>query len=102
MNADTVSFGEIIVILLVVVLLFGPDKIPEIARGLGQGVRAMKDATDNIKREIMSQVDDSGSVKEIENEINESKKIMDKKVNEVTDHLNDIMDDTFDGPIKRS
>jgi sec-independent protein translocase protein TatA len=97
-----VSFGEIIVILLVVVLLFGPDKIPEIARGLGQGVRAMKDATDNIKREIMSQVDDSGSVKEIENEINESKKIMDKKVNEVTDHLNDIMDDTFDGPIKRS
>jgi sec-independent protein translocase protein TatA len=97
-----VSFGEIIVILLVVVLLFGPDKIPEIARGLGQGVRAMKDATDNIKREIMSQVNDSESVKEIENEINEAKKNMNKKVNEITDHLNDITDDTYEGPIKRS
>ncbi|WP_303840024.1 twin-arginine translocase TatA/TatE family subunit [Apibacter mensalis] len=96
------SFGEIIVILLVVVLLFGPDKIPEIARGLGQGVRAMKDATDNIKREIMAQVDDNGSVKEVEDEINEAKKSMDKKVNESTDHLNDFMDDTFDGPVKRS
>lgn len=96
------SFGEIIVILLVVVLLFGPDKIPEIARGLGQGVRAMKDATDNIKREIMSQVDDNGSVKKIEDEINEAKKNMDQKVSEATDHLNDFMDDTFDGPVKRS
>lgn len=96
------SFGEIIVILLVVVLLFGPDKIPEIARGLGQGVRAMKDATDNIKREIMSQVDDNGSVKEIEDEINEAKKSMDQKLNEAADHLNDFMDDTFDGPVKRS
>lgn len=96
------SFGEIIVILLVVVLLFGPDKIPEIARGLGQGVRAMKDATDNIKREIMSQVDDNGSVKEIEDEINEAKKSMDQKVNEAADRLNDFMDDTFDGPVKRS
>jgi len=96
-----VSFGEIIVILLVVVLLFGPDKIPEIARGLGQGVRAMKDATDNIKREVMSQIDDNGAVKQIEDEISEAKKNMDKTSNEVTNNLNDLLDDTIDGPIKR-
>ncbi|MCT6868483.1 twin-arginine translocase TatA/TatE family subunit [Apibacter sp.] len=95
------SFGEIIVILLVVVLLFGPDKIPEIARGLGQGVRAMKDATDNIKREVMSQIDDNGAVKQIEDEISEAKKNMDKTSNEVTNNLNDLLDDTIDGPIKR-
>ncbi|WP_295841284.1 twin-arginine translocase TatA/TatE family subunit [uncultured Apibacter sp.] len=95
------SFGEIIVILLVVVLLFGPDKIPEIARGLGQGVRAMKDATDNIKREVMSQIDNNGAVKQIEDEISEAKKNMDKTSNEVTNNLNDLLDDTIDGPIKR-
>ena len=95
------SFGEIIVILLVVVLLFGPDKIPEIARGLGQGVRAMKDATYNIKREVMSQIDDNGAVKQIEDEISEAKKNMDKTSNEVTNNLNDLLDDTIDGPIKR-
>jgi TatA/E family protein of Tat protein translocase len=97
-----VSFGEIIVIILVAVLLFGPDKIPEIARGLGQGVRAMKDATDNIKREVMSQIEDSGSIKEIEDEIKEAKKTMDDTVNDTNKNVNDFFDNTFEGPVKRS
>jgi len=43
---------EIILILLVVLLLFGAKRIPEIARGLGKGIREFKDATNDIKREI--------------------------------------------------
>ena len=43
---------EIILILLVVLLLFGAKRIPEIARGLGKGIREFKDATHDIKREI--------------------------------------------------
>lgn len=44
------SFGEMIVIVLaIVVILFGPDKIPEIARGLGQGIRKMKGAMEDVK-----------------------------------------------------
>jgi sec-independent protein translocase protein TatA len=43
---------EIVVIMLVVVMLFGSKKIPELARGLGKGMRELKDASDEIKREI--------------------------------------------------
>jgi sec-independent protein translocase protein TatA len=43
---------EILLILLVVLLLFGAKRIPEMARGLGKGIREFKDATNDIKREI--------------------------------------------------
>ncbi|MAD50015.1 MAG: twin-arginine translocase TatA/TatE family subunit [Flavobacteriales bacterium] len=45
---------EIVIIMLVVVMLFGSKKIPEIARGLGKGMRELKDASNDIKREIRS------------------------------------------------
>ena len=45
---------EIIIIMLVVVMLFGSKKIPEIARTLGKGIREMKDASNDIRREIRS------------------------------------------------
>ena len=44
--------GEIIVVLLVVLLFFGSSKIPELARGLGKGIREFKDATSGVQREI--------------------------------------------------
>jgi sec-independent protein translocase protein TatA len=43
---------EWIVIALVVVIFFGAKKIPEIARGMGKGIREFKDATKEIKKEI--------------------------------------------------
>ena len=43
---------EIILILVVVLLLFGAKRIPEIARGLGKGIREFKDATNDIKQEL--------------------------------------------------
>ncbi len=45
---------EILIIMLVVVMLFGSKKIPEIARALGKGIREMKDASNDIRREIRS------------------------------------------------
>lgn len=45
---------EILIIMLVVVMLFGSKKIPEIARALGKGIREMKDASNEIRREIRS------------------------------------------------
>lgn len=44
--------GEVVMILMVVLLLFGANKIPELARGLGKGMREFKDATNGIQREI--------------------------------------------------
>ena len=44
--------GEIVLIALVVLLLFGGKKIPELMRGLGRGVREFNDAKSGIKSEI--------------------------------------------------
>ncbi|MCG8388437.1 MAG: twin-arginine translocase TatA/TatE family subunit [Cytophagales bacterium] len=43
---------EWIVIILVVLIFFGAKKIPELARGLGKGIREFKDATKEIKQDI--------------------------------------------------
>jgi sec-independent protein translocase protein TatA len=52
---------EILLIFLVVLLVFGAKRIPEIARGLGKGIREFKDATANIKHELTVE-DDSHRV----------------------------------------
>ena len=44
--------GEILLVLLVVLMFFGSKSIPDLARGLGKGLREIREATDNIKREI--------------------------------------------------
>ena len=44
--------GEIIIIALVVLLLFGGKKIPELMRGLGKGVKSFKDGMKGIEKEI--------------------------------------------------
>ena len=43
---------EWVLILVVVLLLFGGKKIPELMRGLGRGMREFNDAKSNVKREI--------------------------------------------------
>ena len=43
---------ELMLIMLVVLLLFGGSKLPELARGLGKGMREFKDASEGVKREI--------------------------------------------------
>jgi sec-independent protein translocase protein TatA len=42
---------EIIIVLVIVLLLFGGRKIPELMRGLGKGIREFKDASDSDKNE---------------------------------------------------
>ncbi len=43
---------EIIIIFLVILLIFGAKRIPEIARGLGKGIREFKSATSEISKEL--------------------------------------------------
>ncbi len=47
-----IGAGEIIVIALIVLLLFGGKKIPELMKGIGKGVRSFKDGVNNIERDI--------------------------------------------------
>jgi len=51
---------EIIIILLFIVMFFGSEKIPELAKGLGKAMREVKDASNDIKKEIR---DSSNSIK---------------------------------------
>lgn len=44
--------GEIIVVVLVFLIFFGAKNVPEIARGLGKGMREFKDAANDIQKEI--------------------------------------------------
>lgn len=61
-----ISGGEIFIVLLVVFLFFGPDKIPEIARWIGKGIGEVKKATSEIRDELTRETED---IKKQANEI---------------------------------
>ena len=104
-----ISGAEIFVVLIITVMLFGADKLPEIARGLGKGMRQIKDATNDIKREIKNSADkndfDIDVVSKVRNEINRVKdnigdfsRPMKKITNTLEDSINPIKDN--DGNLK--
>jgi sec-independent protein translocase protein TatA len=53
-----IGFPELIIIFLVLLLVFGAKRIPEIARGIGKGIREFKSATNEISREIEAESQD--------------------------------------------
>ena len=73
-----ISGAEIFVIFLIVLLLFGADKIPDIAKGLGKGIRQVKDATKEIKTEIKKSAKSKGvDTKSISDQIDKVKEDID-------------------------
>jgi len=74
---------EIVVIVLVIVMFFGSKKIPEIARGLGQGIRELKNATDDIQREI---IDSTKDIKKVKDSVNVEKQMKDFVKNKVEEN----------------
>ena len=73
-----ISGAEIFVIFLIVFLLFGADKIPDIAKGLGKGIRQVKDATQEIKTEIQKSAKSKGvDTKSISDQIDKVKEDID-------------------------
>lgn len=65
------SIGEMLLVAVAIVVLFGPDKLPKIARDLGQGVRKMRGAMEDVKSEILKETDNP--VSEIKKEIEKVK-----------------------------
>lgn len=80
---------EIVFILFIVVMVFGADKIPEIARGMGKGMRMLKDASNDIKSEISKTATQQGIDTDVTKNITE-------EINKVKDDLED-----FTGSVKR-
>jgi sec-independent protein translocase protein TatA len=84
-----ISGAEIAFILFIVIMVFGADKIPEIARGLRKGMRTLKDATNDIKSEITKSAEKSGIDTSITKDIND-------EIKRVKDDIGD-----FTGSVKR-
>lgn len=59
---------EVILIVFVALLLFGGKKLPELAKGLGKGIREFKDASDSVKREIHKNINQLTAEEELERE----------------------------------
>ncbi len=70
-------------------MVFGADKIPEIARGLGKGMRTLKNATNDIKHEISKSAEKHGIDTDVAKGINE-------EINKVKDDFED-----FTGSVSR-
>lgn len=102
------SIGEMLLVALVIIVLFGPDKLPSIARDLGQGVRKMRGAVDDIKYEIMKEADNPISeikkeiekVKEKAEEMNPISDIQ-KTIADAKKQINPLEDDSYEGPVSR-
>ncbi|MCH1517235.1 MAG: twin-arginine translocase TatA/TatE family subunit [Flavobacteriaceae bacterium] len=81
-----ISGAEIVFIFFIVLLIFGADKIPSIARGLAKGITQVKQATNEIKSEIQKSADLDPSKQiggDIQKEINQVKEDFDNLTNSV-------------------
>lgn len=84
-----ISGAEIGFILFIVLLVFGADKVPEIARGLGKAMRQVKDATNDIKSEISKGAEKQGLDIDITKDVQ-------KQIDQVKEDVDEVT-----GPIKR-
>jgi sec-independent protein translocase protein TatA len=53
---DNIGVGEILVIALVALVVFGPHKLPELLQGLGKGIRQFKNAMNDVEEEIKDSI----------------------------------------------
>ena len=58
------GFQELILILLVLLIFFGAKKLPELAKGLGQGIKEFKKAAKEINEEDVPKIEDKNEKKE--------------------------------------
>ncbi len=80
--------GEIVFILLIVVMLFGAKRIPEIAKGLGKGIRDVKNAANDIKQEINSSAGMDDDLQKFKEKVEKEKKDIEELTGSVKRTLN--------------
>jgi sec-independent protein translocase protein TatA len=90
MNASVLLFlnlggGEIFIILLVIVMLFGSDQLPQLVKSVGRGIREINDAKSQIQNEIQKGAglsnDVTKQVSEIKEEINTVEQTVKRQMN---------------------
>lgn len=83
---DALGGGEMFVIILVVLLLFGPDKLSGIAKAIGKGIRQINDVKEQVHNEIQKNTGNLHS--EIEKHTSEIKSEIEKAGQGMTQQLN--------------
>ena len=78
-----ISSTEIVFILFIVIMVFGADNIPDIAKGLGKGMRTLKNASNDIKTEIQRSAEKQGIDADLTKNINE-------EINKVKEEIEDL------------
>ncbi|MDC0380115.1 twin-arginine translocase TatA/TatE family subunit [Flavobacteriaceae bacterium] len=78
-----ISSTEIVFILFIVIMVFGADKIPDIAKGLGKGMRTLKNASNDIKTEIQRSAEKQGIDTDLTKDINQ-------EINKVKEEIEDL------------
>jgi len=77
-----ISGAEIAFIMFILVMVFGADKIPDIAKGLGKGMKSIRNASNDIKSEIQKSADKQGVntdfTKDVRGEIDKVKEDIDE------------------------
>ena len=82
-----ISGAEIVFIFFIVLLVFGADKIPTIARGLAKGMTQIRQATNDIKSEIQKSATVENSSKAITDALTKEVKEVKKDFDELTDSI---------------
>ena len=80
-----ISGAEIALIFFIVLLVFGADKIPSIAKGMAKGITQIRHATNEIKSEIQKSSDIEGSSASVAKNLNDEIKSAKKDLDELTD-----------------
>ena len=99
--------GELIFIIFIALMLFGSDKIPELARTIGKGMAQLKNATNEIKSEIQKGAEANGidtSMKELTSTFtDEVEKVKSNLNSNILPEVSEVKDDigNLTGPIKR-
>lgn len=84
-----ISIGEIVLIFVVVLMLFGSKSIPGLARSLGKGMNEFRKAADDIKREFEQ------STSEIKEELTEIEENIRQNSNDIRDMAQDVYRDDY-------
>ena len=78
-----ISGGELTVVLLVALFVLGPKRIPEVARGLAKAIITVRNASNEIKREIADVAERQMEESDLKNTIQETKEAIDQAVDSV-------------------
>jgi sec-independent protein translocase protein TatA len=94
---ENIGGSEVFFILMVVLMLFGSKSIPGIAKTLGKGMREIKTATNEIKRDIQNSTLEMRKDLNVENPLTEMKKMMDQPI-EPKEFKKDNPETTLEAP----